>query len=164
MRLGYVGRARTTLNKVGRTPLPASFLGRVKACSEGEDRSLVVGLSPDPHRPPHLLLLAPEDVELTLLSLEGLPSEAVGQMLWRRFNRSSLQIQRDGSDRLVIPKELREAAGIEVGELIWLGDRNKIRVFAPENWALFVEIEEADQDFPEGKGLVSERGRSGGLI
>ncbi len=165
MRLGYVGRTKTTLNKVGRSPVPACFLSRVKDCSSGaEDRSLVVGLSPDPQRPAHLLLLAPEDVELTLLNLEGLAPEALGQVLWRRFNRSSVQIQRDGSDRLVIPKDLREAAGLATGELIWLGDRNKIRLFSPENWALYVEIEEADLDFSEGGSLATERGRTGGLI
>ncbi|MBM66366.1 MAG: hypothetical protein CMH55_09050 [Myxococcales bacterium] len=137
----------------------------MKDCSSGaEDRSLVVGLSPDPQRPAHLLLLAPEDVELTLLNLEGLAPEALGQVLWRRFNRSSVQIQRDGSDRLVIPKDLREAAGLATGELIWLGDRNKIRLFSPENWALYVEIEEADLDFSEGGSLATERGRTGGLI
>ena len=88
----------------------------------------------------------------------------MGQVLWRRFNRSSLQIQRDGSDRLVIPKDLRDAAGLATGELIWLGDRNKIRLFSPENWALYVEIEEADLDFSEGGSLAIERGRTGGLI
>ena len=165
MRLGYVGRAKTTLNKVGRSPVPACFLARVKDCSNGvDDRNLVIGLNPDPQRPAHLLLMAPDDVELTLLSLEGLVPEAVGQILWRRFNRSSLQIQRDGSDRLVIPRDLREAAGLGIGDLIWLGDRNKIRLFSPENWALYVEIEEADLDFSEGGSLATERGRTGGLI
>ncbi|MAO83450.1 MAG: hypothetical protein CMH50_06145 [Myxococcales bacterium] len=165
MRLGYVGRAKTTLNKVGRSPVPACFLTRVKACSaDHEDRGLVIGLSPDPHRPAHLLLMASEDVELTLLNLEGLAADSMGQVLWRRFNRSSLQIQRDSSDRLVIPRDLREAAGLGLGELIWLGDRNKIRLFSPENWALYIEIEEADLDFSEGGSLATERGRTGGLI
>jgi|TARA_B100000674_G_C37751404_1_gene873566 DNA-binding transcriptional regulator/RsmH inhibitor MraZ len=108
--------------------------------------------------------MASEDVELTLLNLEGLAADSMGQVLWRRFNRSSLQIQRDSSDRLVIPRDLREAAGLGLGELIWLGDRNKIRLFSPENWALYVEIEEADLDFSEGGSLATERGRTGGLI
>ena len=92
----------------------------------------------------------------------GLAADSMGQVLWRRFNRSSLQIQRDGSTTSS-SQGLREAAGLGLGPHL-AGDRNKIRLFSPENWALYVEIEEADLDFSEGGSLATERGRTGGLI
>jgi DNA-binding transcriptional regulator/RsmH inhibitor MraZ len=161
---GYVGCAQTTLNKVGRSPVPATWLGRIQAQSPGEDRTLVIGLSPDPHRPVHLLLMAPEDVAEALALLERGPFDPVRATLWRRFNRRAVQITRDGSDRIVVPKPLRQAAGLESGELYWLGERNKLRIFSPESWALFSEIEDAESALPDGGALVAFRGRAGGLL
>ena len=43
----------------------------------------------------------------------------------------------------MIPKSLRQQAGLEAGELHWLGERNKLRLFSAEGWALYREIEEA---------------------
>ena len=161
---GYVGVAQTTLNKVGRTPVPAPWLPRIQGQSPGEDRSLVIGLAPDPHRPPHLLVMAPEDVAEALALLERGPFDPMRAALWRRFNRRAVQITRDGTDRIVVPKPLREAAGLEAGELHWLGERNKLRLFSAENWALFSEIEEAEMALPDGSDLVAYRGQAGGLL
>ena len=97
---GYVGCAQTTLNKVGRTPIPATWLPRIQVQSPGEERSLVIGLSPDTQRPAHILLLAPEDVAEALAMLERFPNDTVRNAVWRRFNRHAVQITRDGSDQL----------------------------------------------------------------
>ena len=161
---GYVGCAQTTLNKVGRTPIPAAWLPRVQAQSPGEDRSLVIGLSPDTKRPAHLLVLAPEDISEAISMLERYPGDAVRHAVWRRFNRHCVQITRDGSDRIVIPKSLRQQAGLEVGELHWLGERNKLRLFSAEGWALYREIEEAELALPDAEELVGYRGQVGGLL
>ena len=161
---GYVGCAQTTLNKVGRTPVPATWLPRIQVQSPGEERSLVIGLSPDTQRPAHVLLLAPEDVAEALAMLERFPNDSVRNAVWRRFNRHAVQITRDGSDRIVVPKVLRDLAGLESGELHWLGERNKLRLFNAENWALFREIEEAEMALPEGSDLVMHRGQVGGLL
>lgn len=161
---GYVGCAQTTLNKVWRTPVPATWLPRIQAQSPGEERSLVIGLSPDTQRPAHLLLLAPEDVAEALAMLERYPNDPVRGAVWRRFNRHAVQITRDGSDRIVVPKPLRALAGLETGELNWLGERNKLRIFSAEHWALFREIEEAELALPSGAELVSYRGQAGGLL
>ena len=161
---GYVGHAQTTLNRVGRSPIPAAWLPRIQAQSPGEDRSLVLGLAPDPTRPPHLLLMAPEDVAEALAVLERGTHDPINSALWRRFNRRAVQIARDGSDRVVVPAVLREAAGLSSGPLHWLGDRNKLRIFSAENWALFSEIEDSETDLDDATLLAAMRGRSGGLL
>ena len=97
---GYVGCAQTTLNKVGRTPIPAAWLPRVQAQSPGEDRSLVIGLAGHAKRPAHLLVLAPEDISEAISMLERYPSDAVRHAVWRRFNRHCVQITpRERPDR-----------------------------------------------------------------
>ena len=108
--------------------------------------------------------MAPEDVAEALALLERGPFDPMRAALWRRFNRRAVQITRDGTDRIVVPKPLREAAALEAGELHWLGERNKLRLFSAENWALFSEIEEAEMALPDGSDLVAYRGQPGGLL
>jgi DNA-binding transcriptional regulator/RsmH inhibitor MraZ len=161
---GYVGRAQTTLNRVGRTPIPAAWHGRLLAQSPAHARDLVIGLAPDPSRVAHLLVMAPGDIAHALEQLEGLPVGHLAHRLWRRFNRQAVQVTRDGQDRIVIPKGLREGAGLEVGELIWLGDRGKLRLFGAEAWALFEAVEDGELGAPSDAELAAERGRLGGLL
>jgi DNA-binding transcriptional regulator/RsmH inhibitor MraZ len=161
---GYVGRAQTTLNRVGRTPIPAAWHGRLLEQSPAHARDLVVGLAPDPSRSPHLLLMAPGDIAHALEQLESLPVGHLAHRLWRRFNRNAVQVARDAQDRIVIPKSLREAAGLGVGELVWLGDRGKLRLFGAEAWALFEAVEDGELGVPSDADLAAERGRLGSLL
>ena len=104
------------------------------------------------------------DLEIALEQLESLPVGHLAHRLWRRFNRNAVQVARDAQDRIVIPKSLREAAGLGVGELVWLGDRGKLRLFGAEAWALFEAVEDGELGVPSDADLAAERGRLGSLL
>ena len=91
--------------------------------------------------------------------LDGTPAMRCGT-LFGGDRIGTVQITRDGSDRIVIPKSLRQQAGLEAGELhCWVSVTSSA---SSAGWALYREID-AELAPPTPKSLQATAGKSAGF-
>ena len=123
----FRGATQITLDAKGRLAIPTRYRERIAARCDGQ---LVVTVDKD-----YCLLVYPfpdwEDIEQKLVALPSLNKQA--RRLQRLMVGYATEIEMDGSGRILLPRELREFAGLDK-QAILLGQGNKFELWDEESW------------------------------
>jgi len=123
----FRGATKVTLDAKGRLAIPTRYRERIAARCEGQ---LVATVDKD-----YCLLLYPfpdwEDIEQKLVKLPSLNKQA--RRLQRLMVGYATEIDIDGHGRILLPRELREFAGLG-RQAILLGQGNKFELWDEESW------------------------------
>ncbi len=123
----FRGATKVTLDAKGRFAIPTRYRERLAALCEGR---LVVTVDRD-----YCLLLYPfpewEEIERKLVALPSLIKQA--RRLQRLMVGYATELDIDGHGRILLPRELREFAGLE-RQAILLGQGNKFELWDEESW------------------------------
>jgi transcriptional regulator MraZ len=123
----FRGATKVTLDAKGRLAIPTRYRERIAARCDGQ---LVVTVDKD-----YCLLVYPfpdwEDIEQKLVALPSLNKQA--RRLQRLMVGYATEIDIDGHGRILLPRELREFAGLG-RQAILLGQGNKFELWDEESW------------------------------
>jgi MraZ protein len=123
----FRGATQITLDAKGRLAIPTRYRERIVARCGGQ---LVVTVDKD-----YCLLVYPfpdwEDIEQKLVALPSLNKQA--RRLQRLMVGYATEIEMDGHGRMLLPRELREFAGLGK-QAILLGQGNKFELWDEESW------------------------------
>ncbi len=123
----FRGATKVTLDAKGRFAIPTRYRERLAALCEGR---LVVTVDKD-----YCLLLYPfpewEEIERKLVALPSLIKQA--RRLQRLMVGYATELDIDGHGRILLPRELREFAGLE-RQAILLGQGNKFELWDEDSW------------------------------
>lgn len=138
----FRGATKVTLDAKGRLAIPTRYRDRVQSRCDGQ---LVATIDRD-----HCLLLYPlpdwEEIERKLTRLPTLNAKVRG--LQRLMLGYATELDLDGSGRILLPRELREFAGLERQAML-IGQGNKFELWDEETWqAKRDELLEKESDTP----------------
>jgi MraZ protein len=123
----FRGATQITVDAKGRLAIPTRYRERIAARCGGQ---LVVTVDKD-----YCLLVYPfpdwEDIEQKLIALPSLNKQA--RRLQRLMVGYATEIEMDGHGRILLPRELREFAGLGK-QAILLGQGNKFELWDEERW------------------------------
>jgi MraZ protein len=123
----FRGATQITLDAKGRLAIPTRYRERIAARCDGQ---LVVTVDKD-----YCLLVYPfpdwEDIEQKLVALPSFDKQA--RRLQRLMVGYATEIEMDGSGRILLPRELREFAGLDK-QAILRGQGNKFELWDEESW------------------------------
>ena len=123
----FRGATKVTLDAKGRLAIPTRYRERIAARCDGQ---LVVTVDRD-----YCLLVYPfpdwEDIEQKLVALPSLNKQA--RRLQRLMVGYATEIDIDGHGRILLPRELREFAGLG-RQAILLGQGNKFELWDEGSW------------------------------
>ena len=123
----FRGATKVTLDAKGRLAIPTRYRERIAARCDGQ---LVATVDKD-----YCLLLYPfpdwEVIEQKLVALPSLNKQA--RRLQRLMVGYATEIDIDGHGRILLPRELREFAGLG-RQAILLGQGNKFELWDEESW------------------------------
>lgn len=123
----FRGATQITLDAKGRLAVPARYRERVLARCEGQ---LICTVDQD-----HCLLLYPlpdwEDIERKLMRLSSFNQST--RRLQRLMVGYASELEMDGHGRVLIPRELREFAGLD-RQVMLLGQGNKFEIWDEQRW------------------------------
>ena len=146
----FRGATKTTLDAKGRLAIPARYRDRLSNRCEGQ---LICTVDPD-----YCLLLYPlpdwEDIERKLMRLPSLNRKA--RRLQRLMVGYASELEVDGHGRVLIPRELREFAGLDRQAML-IGQGNKFELWDEARWNERRDEWLAD-DGEDGLGLPSDLG------
>jgi MraZ protein len=144
----FRGATKTTLDAKGRLAIPARYRDRLSNRCEGQ---LICTVDPD-----YCLLLYPlpdwEDIERKLMRLPSLNRKA--RRLQRLMVGYASELEVDGHGRVLIPRELREFAGLDRQAML-IGQGNKFELWDEARWNERRDEWLAD-DGADGLGLPSD--------
>ena len=123
----FRGATTVTLDAKGRVAIPTRYRERIAARCEGQ---LVATVDRD-----YCLLIYPypdwEEIERKLVRLPSLNKQA--RRLQRLMVGYATEIDIDGHGRILLPRELREFAGLD-RQAILIGQGNKFELWDEESW------------------------------
>jgi MraZ protein len=123
----FRGATKVTLDAKGRMAIPTRYRERLAARCDGH---VVVTVDRD-----YCLLIYPlpdwEEIERKLIRLPALNRKA--RRLQRLMVGYATELELDGHGRILLPKELREFAGLEKQTLL-IGQGNKFELWDEERW------------------------------
>ena len=123
----FRGATKVTLDAKGRLAIPTRYRERIAASCDGQ---LVATVDKD-----YCLLIYPfpdwEEIEQKLVALPSLHKQV--RRLQRLMVGYATEIDIDGHGRILLPRELREFAGLG-RQAILLGQGNKFELWDEENW------------------------------
>ena len=123
----FRGATKVTLDAKGRVAIPTRYRERIAARCEGQ---LVATVDRD-----YCLLIYPypdwEEIERKLVRLPSLNKQA--RRLQRLMVGYATEIDIDGHGRILLPRELREFAGLD-RQAILIGQGNKFELWDEESW------------------------------
>ncbi len=123
----FRGATKVTLDAKGRMAIPTRYRERIAARSDGH---LVVTVDRD-----YCLLIYPlpdwEEIERKLNRLPSFDRKA--RRLQRLMVGHAHEVELDGHGRILLPRELREFAGLEKHTLL-IGQGNKFELWDEERW------------------------------
>lgn len=140
----FRGATKVTLDAKGRLAIPTRHRERLQTRCDGQ---LVATVDRD-----YCLLLYPfpdwEEIERKLVRLPSLNKQA--RRLQRLMVGYATELEIDGHGRILLPKELREFAGLD-RQAILIGQGNKFELWDEESWNQKRDTwlsEEDDVDLP----------------
>ena len=140
----FRGATQITLDAKGRLAIPTRYRERIAARCGGQ---LVATVDKD-----YCLLVYPfpdwEEIEQKLVALPSLNKQA--RRLQRLMVGYATEIEMDGSGRILLPRELRDFAGLGK-QAILLGQGNKFELWDEESWNAKRDAwlnDEDDMDLP----------------
>jgi MraZ protein len=139
----FRGPSKVTLDSKGRMAIPTRYRDAIAERCEGR---LVATIDRDP-----CLLLYPipdwEDVERRLMRLPG--NKPAIRAFQRRMVGHAAEMEMDSHGRVLIPKELREIAGLE-RQVMLIGQGNKFELWDEGRWSQWLAQSnaQAGQDLP----------------
>ena len=123
----FRGATKVTLDAKGRLAIPTRYRERITASCDGQ---LVATVDKD-----YCLLIYPfpdwEEIEMKLVALPSLNKQA--RRLQRLMVGYATEIDIDGHGRILLPRELREFAGLG-RQAILLGQGNKFELWDEDSW------------------------------
>jgi MraZ protein len=123
----FRGATKVTLDAKGRLAIPTRYRERIAASCDGQ---LVATVDKD-----YCLLIYPfpdwEEIEKKLVALPSLNKQA--RRLQRLMVGYATEIDIDGHGRILLPRELREFAGLG-RQAILLGQGNKFELWDEDSW------------------------------
>jgi MraZ protein len=123
----FRGATKVTLDAKGRLAVPTRYRERIQARCDGQ---LVVTVDRD-----YCLLMYPlpdwEEIERKLVRLPSLNTQA--RRLQRLMVGYASELEMDGSGRLLLPRELREFAGLDRQAML-IGQGNKFELWDEQRW------------------------------
>ena len=123
----FRGATKVTLDAKGRLAIPTRYRERITASCDGQ---LVATVDKD-----YCLLIYPfpdwEEIEKKLVALPSLNKQA--RRLQRLMVGYATEIDIDGHGRILLPRELREFAGLG-RQAILLGQGNKFELWDEDSW------------------------------
>jgi MraZ protein len=141
----FRGATKVTLDAKGRLAIPSRYRERITSRADGH---LVATVDRD-----YCLLIYPfpdwEEIERKLVRLPALNPQA--RRLQRLMVGYATELDMDGHGRILLPRELREFAGLERAAML-IGQGNKFELWNDERW-------NARRD----EWLASEQGEQTGL-
>ncbi|MEM8548180.1 MAG: division/cell wall cluster transcriptional repressor MraZ [Pseudomonadota bacterium] len=143
----FRGASKISLDAKGRMAIPTRYRERIAARC---DNQLVATIDRD-----YCLLIYPlpdwEDIERKLDRLPGLNKQS--RRLQRLMLGHAAEMELDGQGRVLVPRELREFAGIEKQAML-IGQGRKFELWDAERWSENREVWLGDDD--DGASLPSE--------
>ncbi len=123
----FRGATQITLDAKGRLAIPTRYRERIAARCDGQ---LVITVDRD-----YCLLVYPfpdwEDIEQKLVALPSMHKQV--RRLQRLMVGYATEIEMDGHGRILVPRELREFAGLDK-QAILLGQGNKFELWDEKSW------------------------------
>ncbi|MCC5863110.1 MAG: division/cell wall cluster transcriptional repressor MraZ [Gammaproteobacteria bacterium] len=123
----FRGATKVTLDAKGRLAVPTRYRERIQTRCDGQ---LVVTVDRD-----YCLLMYPlpdwEEIERKLVRLPSLNKQA--RRLQRLMVGYAAELEMDGNGRLLLPRELREFAGLERQAML-IGQGNKFELWDEARW------------------------------
>ena len=123
----FRGATKVTLDAKGRLAIPTRYRERIAARCGGQ---LVATVDRD-----YCLLIYPfpdwEEIERKLVRLPSLNKKA--RRLQRLMVGYATEVDLDGHGRILLPRELREFAGLE-RQAILIGQGNKLELWDEDSW------------------------------
>ena len=123
----FRGATQITLDAKGRLAIPTRYRERIAARCDGQ---LVITVDRD-----YCLLVYPfpdwEDIEQKLIALPSMHKQV--RRLQRLMVGYATEIEMDGHGRILVPRELREFAGLDK-QAILLGQGNKFELWDEKSW------------------------------
>ncbi len=123
----FRGATQITLDAKGRLAIPTRYRERIAARCGGQ---LVITVDKD-----YCLLVYPfpdwEDIEQKLIALPSMYKQV--RRLQRLMVGYATEIEMDGHGRILVPRELREFAGLDK-QAILLGQGNKFELWDEKSW------------------------------
>lgn len=123
----FRGATKVTLDSKGRVAIPVRHRERLSARGEGQ---VVCTVDPD-----YCLLLYPlpdwEDIERKIMRLPSFQPKA--RRLQRLMVGYATEIELDASGRVLVPRELREFAGLEKQAML-IGQGSKLELWDEARW------------------------------
>lgn len=127
----FSGNADVSVDERGRLALPVAFREHARAMSSGieDGKPVTVWITRDPYDAACLCAYAPPEWERvkTEATLLDQTREEVRQFL-RFFIGNAFEVALDGSDRLLVPKKLRNDVGLRAKALL-LGIGNRLQIW-----------------------------------
>jgi MraZ protein len=124
----FRGATKVTLDAKGRLAIPSRYRERLMTRADGH---LVATVDRD-----YCLLIYPlpdwEEIERKLVRLPALHKQA--RRLQRLMVGYATELDLDGHGRILLPKELREFAGLERQAML-IGQGNKFELWNEERWS-----------------------------
>lgn len=108
----YTGRNAVTLDAKGRLTVPARFRDALMTECEGK---LTLTLNIEP-----CLRLLPRSIWLAQAERLASPANTLPRKVVRMYLTSALDIELDSAGRILIPAELRDPAGLQLGTSVML--------------------------------------------
>ncbi len=118
----FTGKHSHSIDAKGRIIVPAKF-------RENLGESFIVTLGLDGC----LCMYSNDEWDLFLEELKKLPGTREARQLKRFFMASAEDCEVDKQGRVLIPTELREAAGL-VKDVVSVGNLNKVEIWSKERW------------------------------
>ncbi len=123
----FRGATQITLDAKGRLAIPVRYRERLATRCNGQ---LICTVDQD-----HCLLLYPlpdwEEIERKLMRLSSF--NPTNRLLQRLMVGYASELELDGSGRVLLPRELRDFAGLERDAML-LGQGNKFELWAEQRW------------------------------
>ncbi len=123
----FRGASKVTLDAKGRLAIPSRYRDRIQTRADG---NLVATVDRD-----YCLLIYPlpdwEEIEAKLVRLPTLNKQV--RRLQRLMVGYATELEMDGNGRILLPKELREFAGLD-RQVMLIGQGNKFELWDEERW------------------------------
>ena len=134
----FIGEIPCTIDEKGRLAIPVKFVRQLP--SESSDR-LILGMGLDKC----LELYSVPEFEKKQRSLENLnPYNEKERLLLRLFARGLTDNTLDGSNRMLIPKRLKDYANLNCKDIILVGQGNKIEIWNANDYDNLFNISAQD--------------------
>ncbi len=136
----FIGQSQSKLDSKNRIKIPKVILKQIEAASGSKNLHITLGLENC------LFIFTREGWEERERRMEDVPlNSRAARKFERLFFGNAQEVEPDSLSRFVIPEHLRHRVG-DARELVFVGVKNRIEIWAAETWKAFNDDDEQDYE------------------